>query len=372
MRNIKRRMLLFLLLLTVFPAVAQPPMIFCGTLSPADCDLLMASATAQAALSSATIDFRGQLDMVGVLSDAREIIIGVEGRAAYSAAPARLVALTALPVDTAAAVNMLLDTLNGLDAALTLTMTVSPQVARQAGLPATSMTLDTRLVDGIGYVNLDELDKVAGGMLAEQGLTGWGGINFIELGNALLRQFGTALPPLTDTLPAGGELLLQQMLALLPKYTMVSRTDTGGPEARYETSIDFGALLADPAMQRALFQQMRAQQDEDARAGLQPMSLDEIRQSLALMPQLGQGITFKLVRGIDMTSMYTTFLGLTASVDLAPLRAATGQAAAGSSYLSLTLESHFSGFNATTITAPADAKIAATDLMLQLLTGGIR
>ncbi len=251
---------------------------------------------------------------------------------------------------------MALTTLLGaFDGDLNLTLTLPEELVAQAGIPASVIPLELRLVDGIGYINFDTLDPIAGGALSQQGLEGWGGINFVDL----ITQLVAENPDMLDQLnmaSAGTGMTDMDMDQLegLAEYVSISRSDDVDGQAVFVTDIDFGGLVSDPAFQDVLSEQMAA-------SG-QAMSDSELQQALGILQVVGQQTILSATQTIDTSTGYLTSAEFNISVDLTSLLAAGGQSVNGEAFLSVVGTIEYSDINATTVEAPADANIAPSEM----------
>jgi hypothetical protein len=362
--------MLLLSLTLVLPAAAQDSTVFCGNLAAADCELLTANAEASKGLDSAAVAITGEINVLGV-PDTDDINITLSGTGAYSVDRAAIDALAASMTpgetpDTAAMVNALLSAIKGVDAELTLNVNLPEAVASQANLPVSTITLDAKLVDGIGYINFDELDKVVGGMLAQQNLTGWGGVNFAEVGEQFVAQNAAMLEQMGAQMGAAGStaaMMDPAQYEFVTQYLQVSRTDAGGGDAEFTFGLDFAGLMADPQFMEIMKTQMQAQGTTMTDAQLQQM--------MPMMSMFTQGLTFNVVTRINPDSKQTTHTGLVFKYDLTSVMAMSGQTPEGQSEISLNLNFDYTGHNATSVAAPAGAQVAPTEMVLQMLMGGM-
>jgi hypothetical protein len=309
----------------------------------------------------------GEFNLTGS-PDTPAINIALDGNAAFNVDAAALEAFEAsmepgTTPDMTAIMSALPDVLRAIDAELTLNI----GVPAEAGLPVDTVVIDASLVDGVGYLNFDELDKVAGGALAEQGMTGWMGIDFAEVtaqfleqNAAMIEQMGAQMGSMGSTTAMMGSMEQYEFAA---KYVTITRTDGGSGDAEFTTSIDFGGLFADPELATII--------KEQAATSGQTMTDAQLQQSLAMMQMVAPGLTMEAVQRIDPATSLTTHSGFTLKFDMAMLVAMMGQGGgSGPSEMTLALNFDFSGQNATTVSAPAGAQVVPTETVLQMLMGG--
>jgi hypothetical protein len=354
--------MLLLALVMVFPAAAQDQTVFCGNLATADCELLTANAEAQKSLNSATIALSGELNIVGI-PDTPDMTIKLDGKGGYNVDRTALDTLMASMTpgstpDAKAMVNALMTVLKSFDGELTLTIVLPDALAKQANLPVSTIVLDAKFVDGIGYLNFDELDKVAGGALAAQNLKGWLGINFAELADKVATENSAMIDQMGATMAGSSSMMMNPAdVEFIKKYVTIARTDSGSGDAEFTTSVDLTGLFADPEFQ-ALMQKQSSGDDSNA------------QQQMMVMSMIGQGLKVNAVTRINPDTKQTTHVGVDVNFDLSSIMAMSGQAASGKSSIALNLNIDYSGHNETTVTAPEGAQVAPTDMVLGMLMGG--
>jgi hypothetical protein len=359
--------MLLLALVLALPAVAQQPTVFCGSLAAADCELLKANADAQMNLNSAAFALTGELNITG-LPDTPDMNFTLDGKGGFNVDRAALNGLMSSMAgggkpDIKASVEALLTFLKGLDAELTFNIGIPEALAKQGGLPVSTITLDAKFVDGVGYLNFDELDKVAGGMLAQQGMKGWMGLNFAELGDKLVEQNAAMLEQMGAAAGTSTMMMNPADYEFVSKYLQIARTDSGG-DAEFTMGLDFAGMFADPQFLDLMKKQMEAQGNTMTDAQMQQMG--------PMMAMMTQGLTFKAVQRINPDTKLTTHTGIAIQFDMTSLMAMSGQQSTGSSIVTLNLNIDYSGHNETTVSAPAGAQVIPTETILQMMSGGSR
>jgi len=357
---------LLLSLVLVFPAAAQDSTVFCGNLAAADCELLTANAEAQKNLTSASIAISGELNIVGI-PDTPDMSVKLDGSSAYSIDPAVLDSLSAMSQpgttpEMSAVFDALIELLKGLDAELTLTVNLPAELAQQMSLPVNTVTLDAKLVDGIGYLNFDELDTATGGMLAQQGMQGWLGINFAEVGEQFLQQNAAMIEQMGGAMAGSTAMANASQYEFMMQYLTIARTDAGSGDAEFTTGVDLAGLMSDPQFQELMKQQMAAQGNS--------MTDEQFQQMMPMMTMMTQGLTMNVVQRINADSKQTTHVGVNFNFDLSSMMAMMGQAGTGQSEVGFTLNFDYAGHNATSVSAPAGAQVAPSEMILQMLSGG--
>jgi hypothetical protein len=362
MRKFVMLMLLTLVLSIFAPVMAQEDAVFCGTLSADDCAILEQSATAMADLSSAAAELNVQIDVENI-PDTPNININLSGTAAYNVDMAAMEGMASEGLEGEAALEAITTALSGFDGELDLTLTLPEDIAAAGGLPASEINLQLALVDGVGYINFDPLDSLAGGALSAQGFTGWGGINFIDVINQVVAQNPEALDQLNMGAGATAAMDPAALAAVegLAQYISIERQADVDGAAVFVTNIDFGGAVSDPAFQD-LIQQAVA-------ASGQTMDDAEFQQALGVLQLVGNDVTLSSTQYIDPSTGYVLRGELNFSLDLTTLLAASGQTVDGESIVSLVATIDYSGQNATEVTAPEGATIAPSEMVLQMLGG---
>ncbi|HEX2622050.1 MAG TPA: hypothetical protein VHL11_17960, partial [Phototrophicaceae bacterium] len=284
MRKLVILFLLAMAMTMVAPVMAQDSTTFCGDLEAADCDLLTASSTAMAGLSSVTADINVQLDVENI-PNAPTININLAGTAAYSISDDAKAA--------AAGTTMDLDTiktlLGGFGGDLALVLTVPQELATQAGLPGSTIDLQLKLVDGVGYINFEPLDALAGGALAAQGLKGWGGIDFVDL----LTKAAAANPDALSSLGnlGAGSAANTDAMSAMTQYVTIERGEDEDGLATFTTTVDFASLVNDPAFQDLI--------KTSAASSGQTMSDADFQQALGILNVIGNEMEITSTQYID-------------------------------------------------------------------------
>jgi hypothetical protein len=368
--------LLVMALCMALPTFAQDSTVFCGTLAAADCDVLKAAQAASLAHESGTVDFTGSFVMTGI-PDVPNITVGIDGNAAFAVDKAAMDALNAqfegmdeTNIDVNALVTGVLEALKAFNATLVMNITLPADIAQMAGIPSNTIALDMAFVGGKAYFNFDKFDPTTGGMLAAQGMTGVGGIDVVEIATMAIANdssFLDQMQGMMNMMMANPAMMdanaTAQQLAFVEKYASVTRTDGGSGEAVFITTIDVAGLFADPDFATYMQQQMAQQGNE--------MTDQQFQQMLGVLQLMGNDITVEVEEHIDTASSNTTFTGLSLKIDAATLLQLAGTPAQGDAVISLDLDFSYGGFNATTVTAPANAQMADSAMIAQMLAGSM-
>jgi hypothetical protein len=287
--------------LTAAQAQDMPP-IPCGTLAEADCQLLQQSAQAMTTLQSASFDFNLDLNLENIPDTPSPLAFNLSGTGSFSGDMTALHNMQGMtnPSDPTAAMNMLAEGLRGVNADLSLNINLPSELTAQAGGDVPSqIPLNVRLVDGIAYLDFDALRDVAGDN-AESMPAGWQGIDLVGLVQGFASQAGTMNMGPSEAMSA--DLMAQfQDPEFIGQYLTITRTDDGsGQEATFTSTLDFAGLMSDPAVQDAMRQAMTQQ----AGSGDSTMSEDEMNQTMDMVGQMFQGMTFTSTQTIGTDDFF--------------------------------------------------------------------
>jgi hypothetical protein len=350
-------------------ALAQSQETFCGDLPAADCDLLARSEAAMAALDSASIQFGFNMTFSGIPDAPDPLIISLAGTGSYTGAGA-LTALESLMVegaDPAAVANQVLDALAAFNGDLSLILTLPAEMTEEIPSP---IVLNLRLVSGVGYVDFDALQPLTN----DPSMTGWGGLDIVNLVRDLLRQ----QPDLFDQLGAMAEMstmgmtptLDDDMMArfedpeFLARFLSIQRLPDENGLAVFETTMDFGALFSEPAMQEMMRQQMQMQMEMSG----ETMSDADMAMMTQMMSQMFQGFTFILRQVIEPDTAYMRSTSGSGSLDMTSALADAGAPVDGPVLFAFDISINMTNFNsAPAITAPEGAVLFPYQMLLGMM-----
>jgi hypothetical protein len=263
-----------------------------------------------------------------------------------------------------------------LDADLMLSVTL-PEEAAEEGIP-TDLTINSRFVDGTGYINMDDLANLTGGAF-----TGWHGMDMVrafeDVGALLMGQMGeeTMQQPLSalgfsmDDLGADTS-QFAEIEALFEDnpgdFVMVQRLEddviAGNNVAVFQTDVDLAALFSDEEFQEYLRTQLAAQSE----MGM-PMTEEELDEAVQMQVALfadAQPMTITQSIGLDNSYIYNTSIDWTFDVP-ADMEAE----AEGLESIMLDMSLGYDDFNnAPAIEAPADPTLHTVNELLGMFMGG--
>jgi hypothetical protein len=325
------RKFVLLALLTVFAfggaAFAQDdtgtlPPVACGDLPQEECDFLQGAVTAQYALQSAAVDLTFDLTMENIPDVPSPLTINITGEGAYVG---DMSALADMNMSMMSNMNMggmspeqsfavLGELIQAMNAELTLTVTLPDELLSEMG-GATEIpnpfTVDLALVEGNGYINLDDFAALGAP-------SGWNGVNLVELIEVASQQMGA----MGDMGTTGMEGMDPELMArfqnpeFINQFATVERLDdmTGedGATVRvYQTTFDFAGLMASPEMQELMTQQMEAQGQT-----FDPAQMD-------MMGQMFEGMNLTVTQHIGEEDMFTRRTEMVLDWDMSALMNAT-------------------------------------------------
>ncbi|MFN8560105.1 MAG: hypothetical protein U0703_00350 [Anaerolineae bacterium] len=352
----------------VFAQASVP--VFCGDLAQADCDLLTRSQETMQSLDSAGFGFNVNVMLTNFPDMPDSATINVMGDGAFSGASSIQTDMTAAEADPSAAILSVLD---NLDFDFTVTVTVPPELMTEVDKNApNSLTLQMRLVDGVGYLNLDTLTDILGDM-GDSGFKGWNGIDLAGLLRALMKQ----MPDLFSGMTAMGmdssamQPYIEQFSdpEFLSKFMTIEKVDIGMPdETTFRLTLDFSTLMSEPAFQDMMRQQIEAQG--------QTMSQAELDQAMAMSSQMFKDVTFVIDETIGTEDAHLRAMHGTFTMDMSAMMAAmeseSGSKAGSSSQpapsLALDLTVFYNSFDSVPpITAPEDATVIPYESLLGMM-----
>ncbi len=372
----RRSLLLLVLLLAVFSGTAMAqdlPQTFCGDLAESDCSILTDSATAMRGLTSAAFNFQMDFGMSDIPEFDGDINFSLSGDGAYAIDPETLSALMASPEELMQNMEnlpkILQDAIKAISADANLVMTLPQNLPDMDRPLPNKVGLSLRMVDGIGYINLDKLAELdPSGDLPR----GWQGLDIATLvGQALAQQTDM----LEDMPNMGTSMDAMSMFAdpeFINRYITVTRaadvTVEGQSAAVFNMSIDLGALFSDPAYQEMLLGQIQSMTDSMGSSDMPSQSdLDDI---MKLYSTLFDGFVFNTTQTIGLDDHYVYQAGMTLdwALDFSSMGAAFGETSSPKMppiNINFDFQASLSQFNnAPEISAPEDAEMVPLgDLM---------
>ncbi|MBC7812147.1 MAG: hypothetical protein H7175_13415 [Burkholderiales bacterium] len=289
---------------------AQTAPIFCSTLAQADCAILQNVPAAGTGVNSTTFDFDLNIGVANVPGmPSQSMNFGLTGDGSWAIDPAVRASMAAM--DPAAMdVAMLTSAVQAFDLDLTITLNLPQELmamaAAQSGqAPPSSITLEMLMVDGIGYLNFDQL---VGLMPPNSGLpTGWQGLDFAEVVTMMGPSMGTMMGSGQVMNPSASIGKMDSAtVAAMSEFTSITRladADINGmPVAVFQTNVDLVQLLNSDAVMSAM--------SSDPSTAMQMQQLSAVSDSLT-----AGNISITQYVGLSDNIGYQTELLITASMD---------------------------------------------------------
>lgn len=352
-----RKLLLVVLMLCLSGLISADnhnETVFCGDLSAEDCAILIASSEAMAGLTGASAEFALDLSVTGMSGDMSDLSLSLTGAGTYSGVDMMAMGAMAEDMDMMSVLTTAGEAIAGFNGELNLTLSLPADLAGPDA--PESITLDLRLVDGVGYINFDSLSGL--GLPAE--LSGWGGLDLVSS----LEQLAPLLGDMGDM---GGmdtpEMSEEDMMAMTEGMTITRMEDEDGA-AVFMTTLDAAALFSNPAVRDAFLSQLEAQ----------GMTGAEAEQSEAIFDAFAENpdaFTFNLFTVIDLGTFYVRSTSFEMSMDLGTLMAATGEETEGMEEATIVMDGSldYTAYNdVPTIEAPEGAPVVTLNELFMALS----
>lgn len=317
----------FLLLCSAVPAFAQDlPEPFCGALSEDDCGVLVSSQEAMQEVGSGVYNSEINFLLSGVPGlPVEEIAFTLTQDATYALDPelsAQLAEMqTMTPEEMAenmeAMVDLLLQVYGTLsyDGVMNLTMPEDMAALISAQAQTTvpeEIQLQFRIVDGYGYLNLEDLAAFAPGN--EEQLQGWAGIDLLSIMKAGLQQSmqqgamdTSQMGPMAG-LSIGNLLGSEENRALIEPYISVERqrdeTVDDQDAAVFQTTFNMGGFVGSPLFRDLVISQLPTI-NQLAETNLTEQEVTESLTMLSFVgPMLFTGLDFHTSRTIGLEDLF--------------------------------------------------------------------
>jgi hypothetical protein len=366
-------LLMIVLLLFSGTAFAQDAAVFCGDLAEADCTLLAESQAAMMALDSSNANFEMNFLMDSIPDADGPITFSLSGSAAYTGGDAaRELSASMSPdalsmEDMGAMFGLLADALAAIDLDLRLQLVLPSELIAEIGEEFPNpLNLELKLVDGLGYLNLDTLQALMG----EAQMSGWMGLDVA----GLLRMLGPQMAAMMESMGGMGDLsamgmnpellTMTQDPAWMSQFGTIVRTDDGSSDmATFEITIDLAAMYANPAMAQMLRDQIAAQMEMSG----QEMSDEEIEQVMGMVTTMFEDMDITVIETIGVTDKYVHSTQVMFAMDMAQMMAAMGESGPAPKILfDMTItQDQFNGV--APITAPENAQVIPLESIGQMM-----
>lgn len=319
-------LLVFLLVFSAVPAFAQDlPEPFCGDLSEDDCEILVSSQDAMVEVGSGTYNSEINFMVAGIPGlPVEELAFDLTQDATYSLDPelvAQLAEMQAMAPeemmeDMEAMFDLLLEVYATLgyagDMNLTMPEDVAALLSAQANVPIPEeIHLQVRVVDGYGYLNLEDLAAFAP---EADGLEGWAGIDILSLMKMGLQESmqqgamdSAQMGPMAS-FGVGNFLTSDEGRAMIEPYISVERlrdTDIEGQDAAvFQSTFNVGTFVASPLFRDLIISQL----DTINQLSETQLTEQEVTEALTMLsfvgPMLFTGLDFHTAQTIGLEDFY--------------------------------------------------------------------
>jgi hypothetical protein len=370
-------LLLVLLLMVSGPTFAQNIGDFCGDLPEADCTLLTESQTAMMEVSSAAAQFDMSFS-VSNIPDAPfdSLDFSLNGDGSFAVDPALMEMMHSIQDDPSALFSnpeafseWFTSFLNGVSGDLNLTLTIPADLAETFSsedmtIPET-VSIGLRLVDGVGYINLEDIAA----LMPDQGIpAGWIGVDLsdaweLAMKDADFNQLSEMDPDAFQSYM--GSFQDPEFMAEFMTIERLEDTEVAGQQAAvFLYTFDYGALFQSETFQNMMRAQMEAaaemsgeELDEDAQA--------EMEEAMSMMGPMFEDINLELRQVIGLDDKYIHSTEFHMDWDMSAMMAMMepdSDGAAPTFVFDMTITS--SDFNsAPEVTAPEDATLIPLNSM---------
>jgi hypothetical protein len=370
----------------VFAQDATPAMpdvsMFCGSLAQEDCDLLVKAADAMKDINSASFDFDVQLT-VAEGTDAEDQTLGLSGSGSFTGKPAAMgMEMMHGGGDPAAMFSAMTNALKEFAGDLTLNLTLPPKVLEDASkelkgdLPET-ISLQLRLVDGVGYINTETLKPIleAAGQKVPPTLKGWIGIDIVDFLNQMIKENPDMLAQMGQMGQMGhmGSDEASAMFADPSAFASaihIERSENSDGAAVFTITLDFAKLAADPAFADMIKAQAEKQGEK--------ITDEDLQKGLDMIAKAGDAIQFTATEMIDLETNYLRSITLNVAFDGSKFPHESGTSSDSKSSdmentkVSLTATVNISDVNsAAEITAPEEAMVLPPEFLISMMDRGM-
>lgn len=360
----KMIVLTLLMLMLGMSGLAQAQMIEvpCADLAESDCEILRQAQQANFELESYDFQLNVDLVLANIPDAPPSLALNLAGTGSLSGDWSQLQQmsseLTALVGDPAAYAELMEATLGQMDADINLVLTLPQELVAEAGgqIPA-SIPLQLRMVDGVAYLNFDAISDALGEDMAQGLPPGWMGIDIVELASVTVEQ-QAATSSMSDEIADMQAEMMSRFTdpEFLNSFMSIERLDDvtaedGTQAAVFHTTIDYSALMSDPAMQDMMRESM-----------MESGELTEADMDMALetMGTMFEGLQLEMVQTIGLEDFYPRAMEFTFAWDLSSMQDALGSEMGSGPAPTFTLNGvmTYSNFNAAAeITEPENATI---------------
>lgn len=308
------------------------PAAFCGDLAEADCSLIQESQAVMMDLESSSFTLDMNVDISGIPEMPNGLSFNLTGSGATTTDKSLLGDFSNIDPqkfasDPTAIFDVLTDALPAVGADLQFSLTLPDELLKELNsemggrLPDT-LTLSLKMVDGVLYLNAEELAVYVSQL---KGAAGWIGIDLVEAISLVMKQpgFADSLKEMQGMNTTGMNPELMQAFSdpeAIASFMSIERVADAQVEGKdvavFQMSLDYAALMTMPAMQDLLKQQFEASGTE--------MSEAEMAQMMTMLEAMADNVTFTFEQQIDLETKYMLQTSMSMSMDMAAMMAAAG------------------------------------------------
>ncbi|MBZ0289747.1 MAG: hypothetical protein K8I30_19140 [Anaerolineae bacterium] len=376
-----RKAFLLLVLVLMFTisgglaAAQEVPPTFCGTLADADCAILTDSAAAMRDLQSAAFNF--QLDLgISNIPEGKpaDLRVRLTGDGAYAIDSEVLGTFMFAPSEMMQNMDklpeMMEDMIKAISADATLVLYLPQNIPNMDQPLPEKVGLSIRLVDGVGYANLDKLAELD---TSSDLPKGWVGLDLATFLREAIEAQASGMGSM-GAVPGMGTMNMDMMGAFSdPEFmnafmTITRAADTmveGQNAAVFNQSIDLGALYASDEFETMMREQL------DTMAGSSGMSKSDLDSIMGMYSTMFEGFVINVSQtiGLDDHYIHQTTAALDWALDFGSMMGSMGAGSAAARMepinISFAFVGNLSQFNsAPTITAPEDAEMIPLNSLL--------
>jgi hypothetical protein len=306
----------------------EDPVVFCGDLAEEQCMLLTDTAANMEDMTSGAYESTLDFLLTGIPeAPFDEIAVNWNQLGAYVSDPdfqAKLDAMSdeemmAMSGDPEAAIAFAMDVFDNIDTAQQTNIMLGEETAEllsaNIGYPLpTDISIRFTIVDGNGYINLDDLAAIVPEM---GGMTGWIGTELRPVLEYVLENADLEASGSDDMAQIGAMAAVaspEAQLEIFGDYLDIAQTSED--PAVFVTTFDMGAFVTSPAFIEMVVSQIEATEGA-------PISAGDIAQAQAMLPMVAPmlfgGLDVSSVQTIDPASMYTLDYATTFEWDLSSL-----------------------------------------------------
>jgi hypothetical protein len=347
---------------SVFAQETEIPVV-CGDLSEEDCAILTQAQQNALTLESASFNLQADFTISNIPDTPFEsLTFNLAGDGAYALEPGAMSGFMEFQSNPAALFEnmeqlgpLYEEFFNSFAGELNLTLTLPTEVtdllSQQLGseFPQT-LSVDLRLVEGIGYINLDQIATA----LPQAGLPeGWYGLELARLFGMLMEQSAAMMDP---SAMEGFDMSSFSQFTnpeFIGQYATVERLEDQDGAAVFQTTFDYAGFITSPEFRELMEGQFEAQG--------QALDEAEIDEAFSMMETMFSDVTFVTLTYVDLATNYVSRAETSFSFDTTAMMEAAGDTTTAAPVIDLTASIDYADFNtAAEVTAPEDVETVLT------------